>query len=310
MPLHATIEVIQQPSDDFELSCFLSLKGAYEQSSGKALAASKTYAQLESILPQKGHAFVWAKTKLAFERGRFKEATEHGLALDLSQRQDKEIAFITAQSHLFLNQMPAALELLHQLSAHYPHDERFDYFIALAYMKTEQNTKALTRINKVLSEQARTGKHYLFLYLKAKIAFASGDLESARKEAEASLCENPACVKPLQLLGAIAEKKRDDPEALAFYKRYLALNPTDIEVANTAAALAVKIGNFELAEKIITAHPSNTAKYFHNKALLQASCKQFALAKETIEKASALDPTNSKIQELKEVIAKVISTAK
>lgn len=304
--LHSTIAVIEQEIDQFEHCYFLALKGVYEQATGHNSQAAQTYTQLEKILPQGNHSFALATLKLAFDRGKFEDVTKHGLVLDLANPYDKEIGFITAQAHLFLHQTDAALNILKQLIARYPHDDRFDYFTVLAYMKTDQNNKALSLIDTILSKPERSSKQYLFHFLKAKIAFAQNNLATAKQECKTSLQKNPTSAKPLQLLAIIAEKKENYPRALSLYEQYLRLMPSDMEVANAMAALAIKTGNHAKAEQLLATHPNTTPRYFHNKALAHLTCKQYHFAAQAVEEALKRDPMNVKIQELKSMIVKLL----
>ncbi len=304
--LYSTIAIIEQEIDQSEHCYFLALKGSYEQAAGNNSQAAQTYIQLKKILPQGDHSFALATLKLAFDRGKFEDITKHNLVLDLANPYDKEISFITAQAHLFLDQTDVALNLLKQLIARYPNDDRFDYFTVLAYMKTNKNNKALSLIDTILSKPERSSKQYLFHFLKAKIAFTQNNLATAKRECKTSLQKNPTSAKPLQLLAIIAEKKENYTKALSLYEKYLRLMPSDMEVANAMAALAIKTGNHTKAEELLATYPNATPRYFHNKALVHLTCKQYELAAQAVEEALKRDPMNLKIQELKSMILKLL----
>ncbi|MDQ5890340.1 MAG: hypothetical protein QG604_214 [Candidatus Dependentiae bacterium] len=292
------IKVIEQaPNSDIQ-RYFLALKGAYEQASGQLPRATQTYAQLKKILTS-DQTFNFALLRLAFDRGNYEEVISYKNTVDLANPQAKEAFFLIAQAYLFLHNTTNAIELLEKLMSLYPHDDRFDYFATIAYTKINQPAKALTRIEAILARQEKRSKHYLFHFLKAKIAFAQSDFILAAEEAKKCLANNPSCAKAFFLLGGIEEKQQHIAQALAWYEHYRTLQPGDKEAIDKVISLSIKIGAYQKAQELLAQHPNTTFHYYHNVALLHLAQRQYTEAENAIDSALTKNFNSGTMQDLK-----------
>jgi predicted Zn-dependent protease len=242
---HSNIQLRQHTPNTHEQYYFLALKGAHDHVTGRYQNARDTYTYLHQVTPE-DTALMSAAIRLAFDNNNFAEVIAYADKIDLTQSSNKELAFLIAQAYLFLNKDHDGIALLETLRKHYPHDDRFDYFAAIAYTKTTDNQTAQKIIDAVLADSTKRTRHYLFHFLKAKYLFTSNQLDAALHEVTESLINNTSFAKGFFLKGAILEQQHAYTRALAAYKRYQALTKNDPAVAEKIEALRTRITLQEL----------------------------------------------------------------
>jgi len=293
----AAITVINEKTSNSPIAYFLALQGAYAHSIGAHEQAAKTYGHLSKVTPH-DTALTHAHIKLNFDRRRYQEVVNAAAGLDPANKLNKDSLFMTAQSLLFTHQEPAALNLLTQLIANYPQDDRLYYFATITHTKTQQLPQAQALIKTVLDNQAFSAKHYLFHFLNAQVALLQNNPTQAHQALTECLMRNSSFAQAWLLRASIQEKEQLNAAALTTYERYLSLCPNDKAVVPLMVKLALKTANHTKAQELLTRYPATTVSYFYDKALLHLANKQHQEAHDTLTVGLIQHPSNSSLQEL------------
>lgn len=294
---HATIELIHRTAADDALAPFLALKGAYEHVSGDTKQASTTYAQLASLAPSNRH-LTQARIALAFDRAEYTQVIREANHIDVTNPAHKKNAQRLAQSYLFTNQLPMARDAFAALQKQYPHDDSFDYYAAVTAIKMNDFATAQNTTSRVLSQETRENKHFLFHFLNAKMAFLSSDYDRALAHTTKSLAGHPRFAKGIMLKAAIEEKQKHPHKALATYEKYLAMLP-DPAVVNRIVSLCFETKEYKKAYNLLLSQQRTAIDHNHDLAVLAMKQGDTSAAHIHIDAALAKDPTFSKGHKLK-----------
>jgi len=204
---------------------FTCLKGAYEHLAGAHSAATSTYQRLNKVLIN-DPALMHASLHLAFAKKEYATILAHASVIDPAKEEQKESAFLLAQTYLMHDMNDEAAALFEKLMAHYPTENRFEYFATIAYGKTNEHEKAHAVIDRALKKNELAGKHHLFHFLKAKLHYTK-DTAAAYAAAQQCITCNPLFAKGFFLLGSLEEQQKNTAAALTAYERYHRLAPED-----------------------------------------------------------------------------------
>jgi len=94
------LTIMQSTLDTQTLTCFLSLKGAFEQETGKLEQAGKTYNALDLLRPN-DQGLLLARLQLALAARKYEEIALISKKIPLPAQNTKELWSLVAQSALF-----------------------------------------------------------------------------------------------------------------------------------------------------------------------------------------------------------------
>ncbi len=137
-----------------------------------------------------------------------------------------------------------------------------------------------------------------FLRLRALVKLAGGDTEGALSDVNDALALNPNNPNSLQLDGDALSRMGRGEEAVAVYKKILALDPVNRQALTSLGSVSRELGDDRAAEKYLqrlaAAYPRLYIAYL---ALgdLYTSRRDFARAESEYRKAHEFAPTNSRV---------------
>ncbi len=292
----AEITVISEPLPTQPISYFLSLKGAYDHAKGNHERAATSYNYLKKIFITDAH-LNRTQLKLAFDRGNYRDVIAAGATLSPDEPANKDFLVLLAQSYLFAGNKDQAIQLLEKLIAQHPHDDRLYYFLVIAQTNSGLPQPALETIQAVLSKPHFSQKHYLFLFLKAKIELTKNNPIAALHDLEVCLEQNPVFAQGLFLKASIEEKAKLFSQALTDYEQYLKISPRDRTVVPTIIELCLKTARHSRAQQLLETYPTNTLSSFEQRALLYLAKKEYDLARATLTEALEKYPATKSLQE-------------
>ncbi|MFO0583654.1 MAG: tetratricopeptide repeat protein [Anaeromyxobacter sp.] len=114
------------------------------------------------------------------------------------------------------------------------------YARARAHERKERDEQAASDYRAVLAADAANPDAHLGL---ARLARRAGDVEGAKREAEAALAGDARYVPSLELLGELALAAGEDREAISLWARAVEASPSDRRARATLAGLYVKAGD-------------------------------------------------------------------
>jgi serine/threonine protein kinase/tetratricopeptide (TPR) repeat protein len=220
------------------------------QQTGKWAEAIKAYGQAIDLDPNMGRAYA-GTAAMYHNLGKRQDAEKYyGLALShIDRMTDREKYRTRGGYYLFMRNQPKAIEELTALVSQYPSDNVGYGNLALAYFYGRN-------MNKALEEQKRALEitpHSILQRINFSMyALYAGDFDTAAKEAQAILSENPKFEQALRTL-ALAELGRGhDEEARQNYMQLQGVSSNGASIAATGLAdLALYEGRLSDAASIL-----------------------------------------------------------
>lgn len=278
----------------------LCMQGAYEHITGHNTDAENSYQiLLELEDPELTPEIKRARVKLLFDRENYPAViAEKEYILSLVP-DEYETPLYLGQAYLSYDKPKEAITLLEKLNKTHENNENIMYYLASAYLRTQQFYHAESIINKLLARKELRNKHFMFYFLQAKRYFLEGNFPEAIVSIDHALELYPSFTKGLLLKAILYEKQNMLEKSIEIYKSYLALQPRDLEIRKKMVTLYFGLKNYDAALTILEAIPENSAEYYHDLALVYHKKNNNKNAYKYIDRSLALNKNFHKARFLK-----------
>ncbi len=223
--------------------------------------ALKAYAQAEELDPNLGRAYSGTAAIYANLGKRQEAEKDYGLAMShIDRMTDREKYRTRSGYYLLMRDQPKAMEELTALVSHYPADTSGHANLAFAYFLSRDMKKALEEQKRALEITPRS---VLQQDNYSMYALYAGDFDTASKQAQAILQENPKFDHALRTAALAELGLGHNAESLANYQKLQAVSPYGASIAATGLAdLALYEGRLADAATILEKAVANdlTAK--------------------------------------------------
>lgn len=295
-----TIELVKENTDKKDLY-FLYLLGTYQHASGQAAPALKTYKQLLKSDPSP-HAYGDLFQLLA-DTGQFKTVVtiyeSKAPIFDNVLGQDIQVQLTLAQSYLNAGKNADADRIFTKLAAKYPDNDHVAYFSTLAYIKSNDLSKAHKLIDTCLANSALKQKHFLFYFLRSKVLVHQNKLPQALASIETSLKLFPRFDHGWLFKSMLLEQMGRINDAINGYKKFVDLVGGDEDIEKQLIQLLFSQQRFAEALNYLKRVKTRTPEYFFDRALLELKVGSIDKALACADESLKLCPTFTKARLLK-----------
>ena len=196
--------------------------------------ALKAYAQAEQLDPNLGRAYA-GTAAIYYDLGKRKEAEKYyGLAMShIDRMTDREKYRTRSGYYLLMRNEPKAMEELSALVSQFPADTAGHANLAFAYFLSRDMNRALAEQKRalVISPHSILQRNNYSMY-----ALYDGDFDTALREAQSILQENPKFEQALRTSALAELGLGHTAEAQADYEKLQAVSPYGASIAATGLA--------------------------------------------------------------------------
>jgi len=312
VPEQSMLEVIGNEHNDksttylnYVTASYQKLKAGSEQNSNFYLQeALKNYQQVlvndTSIYPLEG------MIRLLFDCGHYEKVVElyekRQQEFDRAFGKNSEMQLMLGQSLMMMNKDHQAEAIFSRLIQQNPADAQIAYYMALAYInhfmqhlsknrhgaKAKYN-RAQSFLDACVAKKALKSKHFLFYFLKSKLALAYNDKNKALMYIEKSLALTSNFDQGILFKAVLLEQLGKVTEAIKGYQDYLNLTGKDDAVEKQLVRLLFSQKRFDEAVQYQQQEADSPDEYF-KLALIERKAERFDNALAHINKALEKDP--------------------